>query len=104
MTLDDLQARLSHLPGLQPGKALQNTGLMAGGKLFAFLKDGHLVLKLPAKQIDILIEAHGAVRFDRNQGRPLKEWVVIPPSSADIWPALAEDAFSFVSGRFVAGK
>jgi hypothetical protein len=99
MTLDDLQARLSHLPGLHTGKALQNMGLMVGGKLFAFLKEDRLVLKLPASQIDILIEAHGAVRFDRNQGKPLKEWVVMPPQSSDIWPALAEDAHRFVAGK-----
>jgi TfoX/Sxy family transcriptional regulator of competence genes len=90
---------LSHLPGLHTGKALQNTGLMVGGKLFAFVKDGRLVLKLPAKQIDLLIEAHGAVRFDRNQGKPLKEWVVMPAAASDIWPALAEDAHRFVAGK-----
>jgi len=99
MTLDDLEARLSHLPGIHTGKALQSMGLMVGGKLFAFIKDGHLVLKLPATQIDILIEAHDAVRFDGNRGKPMKEWVVMPPSSSVLWPALAEDAFRFVSGK-----
>lgn len=99
MTLDDLQTQLSHLPGFHTGKALQNMGLMVGGKLFAFIKDGHLVLKLPAKQIDVLIEAHNAVRFDRSQGKPLKEWVVMPPPSSDIWPVLAEDAYRFVSAK-----
>jgi len=99
MTLDDLQARLSHLPALHTGKALQSMGLMVGSKLFAFIKNGHLVLKLPATQIDILIEAHDAVRFDGNRGKPMKEWVVMPPSSSAIWPALAEDAFRFVSGK-----
>ena len=99
MTLDDLQAQLSHLPGVHKGKALQSIGLMVGGRLFAFIRDGQLILKLPAAQIDILIEAHDAVRFDGNRGRAMKEWVVMPLSSSAIWPALAEDAFRFVAGK-----
>ncbi|MBW8734210.1 MAG: hypothetical protein JF571_07895 [Asticcacaulis sp.] len=99
MTLDDLHARLTHLPGIETRKALQSMGLMIGGKLFAFIRDGHLILKLPATQIDILIAAHDAVRFDGNRDKPMKEWIVMPPSSEHIWPGLAEDAYSFVSGK-----
>ncbi|HVV16907.1 MAG TPA: hypothetical protein VHH90_06850 [Polyangia bacterium] len=97
LSLDDLHKQLADLPDVHTGKALQNMGLMVGGKLFAFLKDGRLILKLPAKQIDGLIDSHDAVRFDRGQGKPLKEWVVLPESDAADWPALARDACVFVS-------
>jgi hypothetical protein len=96
-SLDNLHEHLSDLPDIHTGKALQNTGLMVGGKLFAFLKDGRLILKLPARQIDGLIESHNAVRFDRGQGKPLKEWVVLPESAAADWAMLARDAHAFVS-------
>lgn len=96
MTLDELHAQLADLPEVHTGKALQNTGLMVGGKLFAFLSNGRLVLKLPAGQIDGLIESHDAVRFDRGQGKPLKEWVVLPESAAADWAMLARDACAFV--------
>lgn len=96
-SLDDLRKCLADLPDVHTGKALQNEGLMVGGKLFAFLKDGRLILKLPARQIDGLLISHDAVRFDRGQGKPLKEWIVLPQSAAADWPALARDAHAFVS-------
>ncbi len=96
MTLDDLRDQLADLPDVHTGKALQNTGLMVGGKLFALLWNGRLILKLPARQVDALIESHDAVRFDRNQGKPLKEWVVLPESAAADWVVLARDAYAFV--------
>ncbi len=80
------------------GQAMHNPGLMTSGKLFAFVKDGSLVLKLPAGVIDGLVESHGAVRFDRGQGKPLREWVVVPPSAAADWPDLTRQACDFVAG------
>ncbi len=81
------------------GRALANLGLMTGGKLFAFIKDGDLVLKLPATRIDALVESHGAERFERGQGTPMREWVVVPVKASNDWPALVREACDFVAGR-----
>jgi len=86
-------------PGVTMGRALANMGLMTDGKLFAFIKDGALVLKLPAARIDGLIESHDATRFDRGQGKPMREWVVVPTSASADWPALTREACDFVAGR-----
>lgn len=94
-----LMSAVADRPGVTVGRALSNLGLMTDGKLFAFLKDGGLVLKLPAERIDALIERLDAVRFERGQGTPMREWVVVPAAAADEWPALVRDACDFVAGR-----
>ena len=81
------------------GRALSNMGLMTGGKLFAFLKDGGLVLKLPATRIDDLVKSHAAERFERGQGTPMREWVVVPVQASAEWPDLTREACDFVAGR-----
>ncbi|MGZ3304943.1 MAG: hypothetical protein ACXU8U_03700 [Asticcacaulis sp.] len=91
-----LMSAVSGTPGVTIGRALANYGLMRDGKLFAFIKDGALVLKLPAARIDILCETHNAVRFDRGQGKPLREWVVVPASHSAGWPDLVREACDFV--------
>ncbi len=99
-----LMSAVSGRPDVTIGRALANMGLMTGGKLFAFIKDtngkeGGLVLKLPAARIDALVESHGAARFERGQGTPMREWVVVPASGSDDWPALTREACDFVAGR-----
>jgi len=32
-------------------------------------------------------------------GRPMKEWVVVPPSHREVWPELAEAALAKVLAR-----
>lgn len=93
-----LMAAVADRPNVTLGQAMQNLGLMTGGKLFAFLNKGSLVLKLPTDVIDGLIDSHGAVRFDRGQGKPLREWVVVPPSAVADWPGLTRRACDFVAG------
>ncbi|HWU48915.1 MAG TPA: hypothetical protein VN042_03490 [Asticcacaulis sp.] len=97
--LAELMSAVAGLPGVTLGKALHQPGLMADGKLFAFPYHGGLVLKLPAARIDALIASHEAHRFERGQGRPMREWIVLPAASRIDWPALTREAYSFVSGR-----
>ena len=94
-----LMSAVADRPDVTVGRALSHMGLMTGGKLFAFLKDGDLVLKLPAARIDELIENHGAERFERGQGTPMREWVVVPVSASAEWPDLTREACDFVAGR-----
>jgi len=94
-----LMSAVADRPDVTIGRALSNMGLMTGGKLFAFIKDGGLVLKLPAARIDALIESHGADRFERGQGTPMREWIVMPASTSADWPDLVREACDFVAGR-----
>ena len=71
--------------------------LKCGGKIFAMLVGGSLVLKLPKKRVDALVDAGTATRFDANKGTPMKEWVVLDDSHSDAeWLELAREAKVFV--------
>lgn len=94
-----LMSAVADRPDVTVGRALANMGLMTSGKLFAFIKDGDLVLKLPAARIDGLIVSHDARRFERGQATPMREWVVVPASASAEWPDLVRDACDFVAGR-----
>ena len=94
-----LMSAVADRPDVTVGRALSNLGLMTGGKLFAFIKDATLVLKLPATRIDSLIESHNATRFERGQDTPMREWVVVPAQAAAEWPSLTREACDFVAGR-----
>jgi hypothetical protein len=73
-------------------------GLRVGGKIFAMLVRGDLVVKLPRTRVDALVDAGAAERFDpRHDGRLMKEWAVVPPDSGQDWEALAAEALAFVS-------
>jgi hypothetical protein len=77
----------------------QNEGLRIGGRIFAMLVRGSLVVKLPRGRVDELTAAGEAVRFDAGKGRPMKEWAVVGTEAASLWPALVEEARAFVGSR-----
>jgi hypothetical protein len=77
----------------------QNEGLRVGGKIFAMLVGGELVVKLPKERVDALVDAGVAVRFDGGKGRPMKEWASVGPSASRRWRALVGEARAFVRGR-----
>ena len=85
-------------PGVAEGRILHATGLKAGGRVFAFPRRGELVLKLPAARCTALVEEGVARRFDKGDGRPLREWVAVPEASAERWEELAREARAFVAG------
>jgi len=67
-------------------------------KIFAMLVRGHLVLKLPGPRVDALIAAGEGIRFDANNGTPMKEWLSLDGASALPWRPLAVEALEFVRG------
>ncbi len=87
-------------PDVAVGRALQNDVLQVAGKIFAFLKDDRLVVKLPAERVRDLVAAGGAVPFTSG-GRVMKEWVCVdaPPEAPgeDLWRALASEARRYVA-------
>jgi len=81
------------------GRALSNDVLMVQGKIFGFLKDDRLVVKLPASRITRLIEAGAAIPF-RSGGRIMKEWAAVAAPTApdvDFWRTLLDDARVYVA-------
>jgi hypothetical protein len=80
-------------------RAFGATSLKAGGKIFAMLVKDRLVVKLPARRVDELIEAGQGQRYDPGHGRLQKEWLVVASGSADEWLAIASESEAFVAPR-----
>ena len=72
-------------------------GLRAGGKIFAMLVDGDLVVKLPAERCAGLVEAGEATPFQVGR-RQMREWARIGRVDEQGWLVLAREARAFVRG------
>ncbi|HZJ55677.1 MAG TPA: TfoX/Sxy family protein [Myxococcaceae bacterium] len=84
------------------GRMMASFGLRVGGKIFAMLVRGELVVKLPADRVAELVDAGLARQFDpRRDGRLMKEWAVIAGDEPP-WVEIARQAYHFVGGA--AGK
>jgi hypothetical protein len=86
-------------PGASPGRGFGSNALKANGKIFASLSKGRLLLKLPAKRVDALVEAGLGEPFATGPGRVKKEWVTVGPSRADEWMRLSEEARDYVRSQ-----
>jgi len=73
-----------------------NPGLRVRGKIFAMLRNGDLVVKLPKEEVDELVASGAGVRFDAGKGRPMKEWVLVSSRASRRWATLAQRALTFV--------
>ena len=73
------------------------TALKVGGKVFAMLVKGELVVKLPASRAEALRDSGKAHAFDPGHGRIMKEWVAIPSTNDGLWAKHAAEARDFVS-------
>ena len=85
-------------PGVgQDGKGFGSSALKTGGRIFAMLSSrGEFVVKLPAARVAELIASGLGGPYDAGKGRPMKEWLAVPPCGD--WEALAGEALAFVSG------
>ncbi|GLZ76268.1 hypothetical protein Afil01_10750 [Actinorhabdospora filicis] len=77
-----------------PGRSLQSRTLTVAGKIFAFLKSGRLVVKVPAARAAELV-AGGAEPFSSG-GRVTREWVAIEDPPA--WAAAMAEAYEYATG------
>ena len=90
----------SRLVRIGEGKGFGSTGqLKVYGKIFAMLVRRELVVKLPSDRVDALVDSGDGERFDAGKGKPMREWLVLSPTSRKSWLALAREAMTFVSGR-----
>jgi len=67
------------------------------GKAFAGLFEDEMVFKLTGEAHKKSLAEKGAKLFDPMGGRPMKEWVQVPLSSAKQWKGLAEEAMKYVA-------
>ena len=104
MTVDELFERASRRlvrgPGVEQGRMLHAVGLrVAGGKYFAFVTGGQLVVKLPAGRVAELIASREGIPFSAGKGRPMKEWVGLRPRDEAACAAYLREARKFVDGE-----
>lgn len=89
---DDLVARN---PEVELTQMMGMPAIKADGKLIAGFSRGAgaMVFKLPDPALrDQVLALEGAELFDPAGGRPMREWVVVPPPHAGEWQALASEA------------
>lgn len=83
-------------PEVGVGRMFHSEGLTCGGKFFATLsRDDQMLVKLPADRVTDLVASGVGLPFDANKGKVMKEWALVPFTSVDAWPGIAEEAFAF---------
>jgi hypothetical protein len=91
-----LQERFLREPDVSPGTGFGSApGLRAGGKIFAMLPYGELVVKLPADRCAAMVEA-GEGRLFVVGRRTMREWLVVEGVDSEAWTGLAADALAYV--------
>jgi hypothetical protein len=82
----------------QSGRGFGADALKMHGKIFAMLAGGRLVVKLPRQRVDALVASGEGERFDpRRDGRLMREWLALAPTSEIDWLTLAREAKTFVA-------
>jgi TfoX/Sxy family transcriptional regulator of competence genes len=85
-------------PGRQPNKQFGSKSLKVKQKIFAMLVNDKLVVKLPRQRVEELVTATAGVPYDpRHDGRMMKEWIIIGPTTDEAWLDLAREAMEFVA-------
>jgi hypothetical protein len=87
------------LPTPGKGSGFGASALKVNGKIFAMVSKGELIVKLPRKRVDELLDSGVGTRFDPGHGRLMTEWLSVEPDRSQRWPALADEARDYVSGR-----
>jgi TfoX/Sxy family transcriptional regulator of competence genes len=71
---------LQAFPEAVPKKMFGYPAAFVGGQLFAGLHQHSLILRLPADDRATLLERPGRPVFEPMPGRPMREYVVVPPT------------------------
>lgn len=94
---DAVVQAVEHDPSTGKGRGVGSSGLKVGGKIFAMLVEGRLVVKLRHDRVQELIADGNGMPFALGHGRLMREWVAIPANHSDEWIRLAEEARAFVA-------
>ena len=74
-----------------------STSLKANGKIFVMLVKDRLVVKLPAKRVDELVEQGAGERFDPGHGRLQREWLSVRGEGQPVVVRVRAEAEAYVS-------
>ena len=77
MDYDAVANRFLAEPGVTEGQMFGLPVLKVGGKVFAGLRQGELLVKLPADRVQELVAAGKGTQFTPMEGRAMKEWVLV---------------------------
>ncbi len=88
-------------PDVSVSKMFGMPAIKIGKNAFSGEWEGSMVFKLAADSPEhtSALKLAGAKLFDPMGGRPMREWVVVPPSNADNWLELARAALQYVSSK-----
>jgi hypothetical protein len=93
---DELRVAFLGRPHVDEGRMFRTEGLRYRGKFFVALsRDDLLLVKLPEARVTELIASGVSLPFDANKGTPMREWTLVPLTSVDHWPGIADEAFAF---------
>lgn len=97
VAFDGVAAALLPEPDVDEGTGFgTNPGLRTGGKIFAMLINGELVVKLPADRCAELVAAGSARPLEMGQRR-MREWVRVREVDEARWRQLAQEARAYVA-------
>lgn len=94
-----VQAAISDLPNVTTRKMFGAEAFFHGRRMFAFLREDLVVLKLPESQREELLEAKTARPFLLNENAGFGRWIEVPGSGSD-----AERAVALVQSAYTAAK
>ena len=83
--------------GIERGPIMHSDGVKLGGRFFAFVSRGDLVVKVPADRVNALIESGAGHPFESG-GRRMREWVRLSPEDEAASAAYVDEARSFAAG------
>jgi hypothetical protein len=86
---------LAEEPDVELDRIFQSPGLKTGGKFFALVSRGDLVVKLPRERVAELVGS-GAGRPFESGRRVMKEWVRLSPGDVATCAAYVAEARRFV--------
>jgi TfoX/Sxy family transcriptional regulator of competence genes len=101
MTVDELFDRvaarmLGEDASVELDRIFQSTGLKTGGKFFAFVSKGDLVVKIPRERVAELVASGAGKPFESGR-RVMREWVRLSPGDEEACTAYVAEARRFAA-------
>jgi TfoX/Sxy family transcriptional regulator of competence genes len=96
--LRDPQVKVGRMYGSNP------RGLTVNGKIFAFMSQGKLVVKMPAERVADLVASGVGQPFDAGKGKVMKEWMEMDAGASRRWRSLMVEAQKFVGSAATAKR